>query len=118
LAGFRHSLERCLAPRPGLAQLVTDETVVCRCEEVLGTEIRASIADGARHLTEMRAATRCGMGLCQGRMCTPTVAALFTRWAGVAPETAGCLTVRPPARPVPVAALAGEALETPAGAKT
>jgi thioredoxin reductase len=121
LAGFRRSLERLLAPRPGLADLVTDETVVCRCEEVTGVQVRAAIADGARHVTEVRAATRCGMGLCQGRMCAPTVAALIATSAGVSPEAVGRLTARPPVRPVPVAALADEALgqarQEPAGAK-
>lgn len=121
LAGFRRSLERLLAPRPGLADLVTNETIVCRCEEVTGAQVRAAIADGARHVTEVRTATRCGMGLCQGRLCAPTVAALIARSAGVSPEAAGRLTARPPVRPVPVAALAdeapGEARDEPAGEK-
>jgi bacterioferritin-associated ferredoxin len=113
LAGFRQALEQVLAPRPGLAQLATDDTLVCRCEEVPAREVRAAVEDGARQLTEVRAATRCGMGLCQGRMCAPTVAALVARWAGVTPESAGRLTPRPPVRPVAVSALADEALVEP-----
>jgi hypothetical protein len=90
---------------------------VCRCEETVGAAVRTAIADGARHLTEVRAATRCGMGLCQGRMCAPTVAALLTHWAGVPLDAVGRLTPRPPVRPVPVAALTDEALEATAGAR-
>jgi len=50
------------------------------------------------------------MGLCQGRLCVPTVAALLARDAGVAPAAAGRLTARPPVRLVPVEALADDAL--------
>jgi NADPH-dependent 2,4-dienoyl-CoA reductase/sulfur reductase-like enzyme len=110
LGPLRRSLERMLFPRPALADLVTDETVICRCEDVLASEVRAAIADGARLVTEIRAGTRCGMGLCQGRLCVPTVALLLQRWAGVWPGEAGRLTARPPVRPIPVAALADEAL--------
>src|SRR5262249_43625001 len=38
-AAFRRTLESILAPRPGLYQLATEDTVVCRCEEVLAGEI-------------------------------------------------------------------------------
>lgn len=92
---------------------MTDDTVVCRCEEVTGAEIREAIADGALSLTEVRAATRSGMGLCQGRWCSPTVAALVARWAGVTPEAAGRLTARPPVRPIAVRALTDEGADEP-----
>ena len=108
---FRKTLESILAPRPGLYQLATDDTVVCRCEEVLAGEIRAAIEDGARHVTEVRGVTRAGMGLCQGRMCVPTVCGLLGRWAGVAPEMAGRLPPRLPARPVAVPVLTDPVLE-------
>jgi NADPH-dependent 2,4-dienoyl-CoA reductase/sulfur reductase-like enzyme len=110
-ATFRRALESILAPRPGLYELATDDTVVCRCEEVLAGEIRAAIAAGAHHVTEVRAVTRAGMGLCQGRMCVPTVCGLLGRWAGLAPETAGRLPPRLPARPVPVPVLADPVMD-------
>ena len=113
LVSFRRSLEAILEPRPGLCERVTDDTVVCRCEEVTGAEIREAIADGALSLTEVRAATRSGMGLCQGRWCSPTVAALVARWAGVTPEAAGRLTARPPVRPIAVRALTDEGADEP-----
>jgi thioredoxin reductase/bacterioferritin-associated ferredoxin len=110
LAQLRWSLDKILRPRLGLADLVTDDTVVCRCEDVLASEVRAAIADGARLVTEVRAATRCGMGLCQGRLCVPTAALLLQRWAGVSVHDAGRLTVRPPVRPIPVTTLVDDAL--------
>jgi thioredoxin reductase len=111
LAGFRAALERMHAPRPGLFELAQEDTVVCRCEEVTLGQVREAVGDGARLVTEVRAATRCGMGLCQGRLCVPTVAGLVERWAGTPAATAGRLTARPPVRPLPVTALADEAAE-------
>ena len=43
-----------LAPRPGLYGLVTDDTIVCRCEEVSGAEVRVAIEEGARRVSEVR----------------------------------------------------------------
>lgn len=111
-AAFRRILEGILAPRPGLYELATEDTIVCRCEEVPAGEIRAAIEEGARQVTEVRAVTRAGMGLCQGRLCVPTVCGLLGRWGGVSPETAGRLPPRLPARPVPVPVLADPVLES------
>ena len=108
---FRRTLGSVLAPRPGLYGLVTDDTIVCRCEEVSGAEVRVAIEEGARRVSEVRGVTRAGMGLCQGRFCVPTVAGLLGRWAGMSQETAGRLPPRLPARPVPVTVLADPVLD-------
>jgi thioredoxin reductase len=108
LAPFRTALEQMHAPRPGLFELAADDTIVCRCEEVTAGEVRRAVNDGARLVTEVRAATRCGMGLCQGRLCVPTVAGLVERYAGTPAAAVGRLTARPPVRPLPVTALADE----------
>ena len=110
-ARFRQTLGRVLAPRAGLYSLVTDDTIVCRCEEVSGAEVRVGIEEGARRVAEVRAVTRAGMGLCQGRFCVPTVAGLLGRWAGMSQEAAGRLPPRLPARPVPVTVLADPVLD-------
>jgi NADPH-dependent 2,4-dienoyl-CoA reductase/sulfur reductase-like enzyme len=109
---FRRTLEEILAPRSGLYELATEDTIVCRCEEVSAREIRTAVEEGARRATEVRAVTRAGMGLCQGRLCIPTVCGLLGRWAGVSPETAGRLPARLPTRPVPVPVLADPTLES------
>jgi NADPH-dependent 2,4-dienoyl-CoA reductase/sulfur reductase-like enzyme len=108
---FRRTLGRVLAPRPGLYELVTDDTIVCRCEEVSGADVRAAIADGAAGPAEIRAVTRAGMGLCQGRFCVPTMCGLLGRWAGVSPQAAGRFPPRLPARPVPIPVLADPTLD-------
>jgi len=57
----------------------------------------------------MKALSRLGMGRCQGRMCGPALAHLIARAAGTPVTEAGVFTPRPPAKPVPLAALAHEA---------
>jgi hydrogen cyanide synthase HcnB len=108
---FRRTLGRVLAPRPGFYDLVTDDTVVCRCEEVSGADVRAAIAEGAHGVAEVRGVTRAGMGLCQGRFCVATVCGLLGRWARMTPEAAGRLPPRLPARPVPIPVLADPILD-------
>ncbi len=49
----------------------------------------------------VKLASRCGMGLCQGRNCEPSLLRLLDD-----PRDPG-FTARFPARPVPIAALAG-----------
>lgn len=100
LRRFAAALDAVCAPPVRWAERVTDETVVCRCEEVTAGTVRAARADlGAGDLRTVKLLTRAGMGWCQGRMCGPAVAGL----AGCA-ETA---VRRPFAHPVPLGVLAG-----------
>ncbi|MGA5451351.1 FAD-dependent oxidoreductase [Streptomyces umbrinus] len=80
---------------------VTDDTVVCRCEEVPAAAIREAVDElGAGDVRTVKLLTRAGMGWCQGRMCGPAVAGLAR-----CPETP---SRRPFARPVPLGVLARE----------
>ena len=96
---FFAALDTVYAPPARWADLVTDDTVVCRCEGVTGGAIREAVEGlGAGDVRTVKLLTRAGMGWCQGRMCGPAVAGL-----------AGCeLTPyrRPFARPVPLGVLA------------
>ncbi|MFW2368099.1 MAG: FAD-dependent oxidoreductase [Desulforhopalus sp.] len=67
-----------IAPRPFVDSLykprqdlyrISDDTLVCRCEEISAGDIRQAISEGCRDANEIKALTRCGMGNCQGRMC-------------------------------------------------
>lgn len=56
------------------SEWLTDETVVCRCEEVTAGAVRAARTDHrARDHRQVKQLTRAGMGWCQGRMCGPAV---------------------------------------------
>lgn len=99
LRRFTAALDGVYAPPAHWADLVTDGTVVCRCEEVTGGAVRQAVTElGAGDVRTVKLLTRAGMGWCQGRMCGTAVAGL----AGC-PETAAR---RPFARPVPLGVLA------------
>jgi NAD(P)H-nitrite reductase large subunit len=85
---------------------IDDATLVCRCEEVTAASIRSAIADGATSISDVKRRTRAGMGLCQGIFCTRTVARILHSEAGQLLQTLVPMTARPPARIIPLAALA------------
>jgi thioredoxin reductase/bacterioferritin-associated ferredoxin len=93
-AHFAGVLADLFGPRPGLLELADGATTLCRCEDVTVDELDAAIAAGARTLGELKVATRCGQGPCQGRICAHLVAAR-------APEPGDALFgPRPPLRPI------------------
>ncbi|TPQ16951.1 FAD-dependent oxidoreductase [Streptomyces sporangiiformans] len=99
LREFFAALEAVYAPPAHWTEQITDDTVVCRCEEVPASAIREAVDElGAGDVRTVKLLTRAGMGWCQGRMCGPAVAGL----AGCAPEPSR----RPFARPVPLGVLA------------
>ncbi|MFJ2606377.1 FAD-dependent oxidoreductase [Streptomyces sp. NPDC087425] len=83
---------------------LADATQVCRCEGVTAGEIRQAAATGWNDVHGTKAATRAGMGPCQGRECGHVVAALAAR--GSAPDRAPeCFAARMPLRPLPMATM-------------
>ncbi len=106
---FRASLAPLYAVGPGLYELTTPQTVVCRCEEVTRAQLDAAIASTA-DVNVIKSYTRAGMGLCQGRNCRRQVAALLAASTGTPIAGVPAATPRPPARPVPLAALADDSI--------
>ena len=106
MARFRNALGRIYRVGPGLHELATEATTVCRCEEVTAGEIEALIGSGVRETHEVRALSRAGMGRCQGRNCASHLAAQLARATGRSVDQVAPLSVRPPIKPVPIAAIA------------
>ncbi|GHH34248.1 oxidase [Streptomyces umbrinus] len=101
LREFFAAVDTVCAPPARWTEQVTDDTVVCRCEEVSAAAIREAVDElGAGDVRTVKLLTRAGMGWCQGRMCGPAVAGLAR-----CPETP---SRRPFARPVPLGVLARE----------
>jgi NADPH-dependent 2,4-dienoyl-CoA reductase/sulfur reductase-like enzyme len=89
---FAEALRSAFQLRDELLQLVNDDTVICRCEDVRWRELKDQ--------QQMRAAklhTRCGMGPCQGRVCHQALR-ILKQWPAD--------TVRPPLLPATVGTLA------------
>ncbi|TJZ57295.1 FAD-dependent oxidoreductase [Streptomyces piniterrae] len=109
MRAFAGAMAAAHAPGPGWSGWLTDDTDVCRCEEVTAGQVREAIEDlGARDARTVKLLTRAGMGWCQGRMCGPAVACLAARGRAAEP----LVERRPFAVPVPLSALA--ALDDPA----
>ncbi len=99
------TVERHAVPLPSMPRLAAT-TLVCRCEEVRAGTLRAAIADGAISINDLKRRTRSGMGICQGIYCQRTMAGMISAEAGIAVETILPMTARPPARMIPMAAMA------------
>jgi bacterioferritin-associated ferredoxin len=106
LLPIRRALDRISAIRPGLAELVTDDTIVCRCEDVTAREMRTAVAAGCTRYRTLKVVTRIGMGACQGRFCWPSVARIVAVETRTSAEDLGPASARPPARPVTMASIA------------
>jgi len=88
---FRQAMAKAFALRGELKTLATEDTLLCRCEDVTLGRVRKS--QGWR---DAKLQTRCGMGACQGRICGAASQVLLG-W--------GMESVRPPVLPARVAAL-------------
>jgi NAD(P)H-nitrite reductase large subunit len=103
---FGALLNTLFAPPPGLSAITTEETVVCRCEEVTAGEVQEAIVKGATTLDALKTRTRIGQGPCQGRTCGPILTRMIAQKSSRSPADAGLFHARPPLKPVPLAALA------------
>jgi hypothetical protein len=94
LQRFAQKLDRAFALREELKTLAAPETLVCRCEDVQYSELKqyASWREAKLH-------ARCGMGACQGRVCSAAAEFLFD-WHDT--------SARPPLFPAAVSTLAAK----------
>ena len=100
---FGHGLGQLFAPLPVLAQQATDDTILCRCEEITKGEILSAVLEGSDSVHAAKMWTRAGMGRCQGRMCRMSVTACIAEATGRSPEHIGFNRPRVPCRPVALA---------------
>lgn len=67
---FAGALQRAHPVPRGWADVLTDDTCVCRCEEVAAGVVLDAIREGgASDARQVKQLTRAGMGWCQGRVC-------------------------------------------------
>lgn len=81
--GFAARIEAAHGIRAGWPKMLTDDTLVCRCEEVsFGSLCRSVENTHSRSLRALKLSTRAGLGICQGRVCGPTVETLIAAQIG------------------------------------
>jgi NAD(P)H-nitrite reductase large subunit len=103
---FADLVSDVFAVKRGVYETITDDTFVCRCEEVTAGAIRAAAKLWGANVNFAKGITRCGMGYCQGRVCGPLVEAVLCRALGCAPGEVDAFRVRSPLKPVSVRELA------------
>jgi len=91
--------------KPALLDLITDDTILCRCESVPAAQIMQAIGEGDCTLRGIKVQTRAGMGSCQGRMCGHLISRLIAKKTGMPLESIPPDTARPPVKPVPLRVL-------------
>ena len=101
---FQSALWRLFEAAPLQAGAIDAMAIVCRCEEVTAGDVRAAVRAGHNTPAAVKRATRAGMGRCQGRYCAPVLA----RVCSGEPGEFDFFAPRPPAKPVPIRALAVE----------
>jgi NADPH-dependent 2,4-dienoyl-CoA reductase/sulfur reductase-like enzyme len=75
---FARRLDAAHGIRPGWPALLTDDTIVCRCEEVPYGRLRSTVSStGSRSSRALKLSTRAGLGICQGRVCGRSVETLL-----------------------------------------
>lgn len=105
LTRFRRGLDRAF-PLPGVGAGCDDSVIVCRCEEVRAGELRAAAGQYAiDDLNRLKALTRIGMGLCQGRMCQSGAAELLADCRRIPLSEVGRLRGQAPVKPLPFSSL-------------
>lgn len=102
---LRPLLEAMYPPRAGISS-PSDDTVVCRCEELTAGDIRAAAQLGRPGPNQIKSFTRAGMGPCQGRQCGYTIANILAEAQQRPPSEVGFYRVRPPLKPLTLGELA------------
>jgi NAD(P)H-nitrite reductase large subunit len=105
--GWGRTLHQICRLPQGAWRSIPDRTVVCRCEDVTAGDLRRRIVQGFDTFGSLKKATRCGMGMCQGRTCGPILMEMLAAPDGRVPPPDGPVPVRVPVKPVRLSALAG-----------
>ena len=95
----------CRLPRDWVKG-IPGETIICRCEDARMADIRKALAHGFVTPGALRKACRCGLGNCQGRICSPILRDILAAETKTGPGRISLPSVRPPIKAVRLGALA------------
>jgi len=102
---LRPMLDALYPPRADVLD-PSDDTIVCRCEELTAGDIRQAAKLGQPGPNQIKAFTRAGMGPCQGRQCGYTIANILAKAHNRPVAEVGLQRVRPPLKPLTLGELA------------
>jgi bacterioferritin-associated ferredoxin len=107
VAGIRIQDSEQGSPVPAEFDWANDDVKVCLCERVSKNDIARLVRMGIRDLNAIKAATRCGMGACNGKTCENLVRQVFAE-EGIPPDSVTGYVKRPFMMEVPLQALLQE----------
>lgn len=87
----------------GWWEWLPDDTVLCRCEDVTAGEVRSAMKQLSNRYCDMnliKFVTRCCMGYCQGRTCSPILETFISVHNNLAVRTGTFLKCRFPTEPI------------------
>ena len=103
---FGAFLNRQWAIHPREWAAIDDATIICRCEDITMGTIRKWIQEGLTTEPDLKKATRCGMGNCQGRTCMPLIYDILAAYSVSGKHDPHPPSVRTPVKPIPLGDLA------------
>ena len=102
---FQSAINNAYEIKTGIYELADQETIICRCESVKLESILPSL-ESTIDPSVVKAYTRCGMGLCQGRNCQRQISALIAKKHGIAISEITQATPRFPSKPIKLGQIA------------
>ena len=102
---LRAFLDVLYRPRDEHRVATEDEVPVCPCNGVNAGVVRSAAAAGTGDAAALAAATGCGNGRCQGRLCGLQLTEIAAGERACKPREVGYLDVRAPIKPLPAATL-------------
>ena len=99
--------DRPAVPERAVRPVFPDRPVIADKPVIARKPVQAAITEyDLKNVKAVKLTTRCGMGLCQGRVCGPVVSAFTASLTGRDPAEVGSFSNRPIVWPVPLGELA------------
>ena len=102
---FQRAINNAYEIKSGIYELADNGTVICRCESVKLEGI-LPVLESTIDPSVVKAYTRCGMGLCQGRNCQRQISALIAQKHGIPISQITQATPRFPTKPIKLGQIA------------
>ena len=109
---FQRALWRVYDAPALTCELAEANTLICRCEEVAHSTLEACVAGNVRNPGSIKRLTRAGMGSCQARYCSLSIAAIATAAGLRIGDDAEWFAPRTPFKPVRIDQVAAETPQT------
>ena len=102
---FQSAINKAYEIKSGIYGLADNKTVICRCESVTLENI-LPVLESTVDPSVVKAYTRCGMGLCQGRNCQRQISALIAEKQNISIAEISQATPRFPTKPISLGQIA------------